>query len=257
MYIGYNDTIHFTKELYDKILIREADSEGFWYHHGESPETHEFFLAAIKRAAQMQKDGSYKDFDPYALNNSELDEKAYYMFFDKGERIILSWNEENERFEVVNGRHRLRMMQLNNVEMDLEVKYGFSFKLMNKETEIKKDEQIDVDKNTFFDLFKKIRHIFNNKLENIPEQTKQNSKRFAIAIDIEDLTDDILQKLNMDKNEIFTSTYSSEYKNEKGTFSNGEYAIFDERKHNLDEIIEKLQENNINIYEAIVEKEER
>ena len=106
-------------------------------------------------------------------------------------------------------------------------------------------------------LFKKIRHIFNNKLENIPEQTKQNSKRFAIAIDIEDLTDDILQKLNMDKNEIFTSTYSSEYKNEKGTFSNGEYAIFDERKHNLDEIIEKLQENNVNIYEAVVEKEER
>ena len=108
-----------------------------------------------------------------------------------------------------------------------------------------------------FLIFKKIRHIFNNKLENIPEQTKQNFKRFAIAIDIEDLTDDILQKLNIDKNEIFTSTYSSEYKNEKGTFLDGEYAIFDERKHNLDEIIEKLQENNVNIYEAIVEKEER
>lgn len=257
MFIGYDDTLHFTKELYDKILIRDVDDEGFWYHHGESPDTHPFFIAAIKKAAQMQKDGSYKNFNPYAKDNSELDEKAYYMFFDKGEKIMLNWDEKNERFEVVNGRHRLRMMQLYDIEMDLEIRYGFEFKLMDKDVEIKKDEQVSVDKNTFFDLFKKIRHIFNDNLVVLPEENKATLKRCAIAVDIEDLTDDILQKLNIDKNEISKSIYSNEYKNEKGYFSNGEYAIFDERKHNLDEIIEKLQENDVNIYEAVVEKDER
>lgn len=249
MFISYQDTVHFSKELLNKLEIRGADEPDFWYFHGESPETHDFFIAAIKRAAEMQKDGSYKTFVPFQKSNSELDTAAYNMFFCSGGEIILDWNERKEKFEIVNGRHRLRMMQLHDIEMDLKVSYGFEFKLMKDEEEIKENvpEKVVVDKKSFWDLFKKIKYIFYknemDKIKNDPNFSKENSiqVRQAIAINIDDLSDEILEKIGIKREEILESKSCID-QNAKNFFTDDKFGIIENKNHDLDEVINKLKD---------------
>ena len=242
MYIHYKENIYFKKELLDQIHIRDVEKENFWYHHGESPKTHKIFLAAIKRAKEMQEDGNYKTFNPYEEHN-EIDRLAYEMFFSKSGRIRIEWDEEKQYFNVADGRHRLRMMQLHDIEMEFEVDFGFTFRLLKDGQEIKKDEKIEVERKTFwnfFDKFIKPKEI--KKQENIENITE---KRVAVAVNIEDLTDDILEKLGIEKENVIKS-YRVYDENINETFG-----IFDDRNYDLEEIINKLKSENIEIYEGI------
>lgn len=210
MYIAFEKK---EKIDYEKLIIPERNDENFWKHHGH---TYNDMIIFSEQAKKLEK--IIKDMNEYGYENLlREDQKIYNIFFNKTQPIQLF--KKDGLIYVEDGRHRMEMCRLLNVNIEFDVKTEIQFELYKQKSKIS---------SFIADLFKKSQEdISTIAVKRTKESEKifheigcsyiyDSTQNFIVVDSNNEIFKDILKMLN--KNNLENTIYIS-----KERFSIKEY----------------------------------